>query len=119
MHAKWVEFLQSFTFSSKYKEGKQNVVADALYKRHSLLTVMKQRVLGIEFMKELYKGDPDFLKRGNDSVMTVVDRFSKMAHFIACKKTEDAMGVAELYFINIVKLHAVPKTIVSDTDVKS
>ncbi|XP_074278615.1 uncharacterized protein LOC141602208 [Silene latifolia] len=59
-HAKWVEFLQSFTFSSKYKEGKKNVVADALSRRHSLLSVMSNRVLGFEFMKELYKEDPDF-----------------------------------------------------------
>ncbi|XP_074303584.1 uncharacterized protein LOC141638033 [Silene latifolia] len=59
-HAKWVEFLQSFTFSSKYKEGKKNVVADALSRRHSLLSVMSNKVLGFEFMKELYKEDPDF-----------------------------------------------------------
>ncbi|XP_074314259.1 uncharacterized protein LOC141649467 [Silene latifolia] len=59
-HAKWVEFLQSFTFSSKYKEGKLNVVAYALSRRHSLLTVIEQRVSGFEFMKELYREDPDF-----------------------------------------------------------
>nr|BAB88749.1 integrase [Silene latifolia] len=59
-HAKWVEYLQSFTFSSKYKEGKQNVVADALSRRHSLLSTMGTRVLGFEFMKEMYKEDPDF-----------------------------------------------------------
>ncbi|XP_074302910.1 uncharacterized protein LOC141637245 [Silene latifolia] len=33
-YAKWVEFLQSFTFSSKYKEGEQNIVADALSRRY-------------------------------------------------------------------------------------
>ncbi|XP_074303265.1 uncharacterized protein LOC141637718 [Silene latifolia] len=59
-HAKWVEFLQAFNFSSKYKEGKQNVVADALSRRHSLLTVISNKVLGFEFMKEMYKEDPDF-----------------------------------------------------------
>ncbi|XP_074304844.1 uncharacterized protein LOC141639673 [Silene latifolia] len=59
-HSKWVEFLQSFTLSSKYKEGKQNIVADALSRRYSLLSVMEQKVLGFQFMKELYKDDPDF-----------------------------------------------------------
>ncbi|XP_074278277.1 uncharacterized protein LOC141601870 [Silene latifolia] len=62
MHAKWVEFFQSFTFSSKYKEGKQNIVADALSRRHSLLSDMKQRILGFEVMKELHKDDPNFFE---------------------------------------------------------
>ena len=48
---KWVEYLQSFTFVIKHKSGITNRVADALSRRHSLLTEMKVEVLGFDEMK--------------------------------------------------------------------
>jgi len=50
--------------------------------------------------------------------MVVVDRFSKMAHFIPCHKTHDASYITELSLKEIIRLHAVPKTIVSDWGLK-
>jgi len=57
-------------------------------------------------------------KRGKDSFMVVIDRFSKMAHFVACYKTGDASYVAGLYFKEILRHHGVPRTIASDRDTK-
>lgn len=39
---------------------------------------------------------------GQDSILVVLDRFSKIAHFIVCKKTEDAVSVVHLFFQEVV-----------------
>jgi hypothetical protein len=237
-HAKGVEFIETFPYVIKYKQVKENIVADALSHRYVLLSTLDARFLGFEHIKELYKDDSDFAnvyddcetlafgmfyrldgylfkenhlcvplssmhellvheahggwlmghfgvvkildvlhehfywlkmkkdvqricdkyitcrkaksrtqphglytpllvpkepwvdilmdfvlglprsKRGRDSIFIVVDRFSKMAHFISCHKTDDATSIADLFFREIVRLHGVPKSIVSDRDVK-
>lgn len=57
-------------------------------------------------------------QRGFDSIFVVVDRFSKMAHFVACKKTTNAVSVAVLFFHEIYRLHGLPSSIVSDHDTR-
>ena len=42
-----------------------------------------------------------------------------MAHFVPCNKSNDASHVVDLYFKEIVRLHGIPKTLVSDRDSKS
>jgi hypothetical protein len=222
-HAKWSEFIESFPYIVKYKKGKDNVVVDALSRRHVLLAELDAKVLCLESIKELYAHDSyfaapyskcslgkgwekfhfhdgflfwanklcipdsslrimllqeahsgglmghfgakkteqvlvnhffwpkmrrdveryiqrcttchkaksrlnphglytplpipsvpwedismDFVlglprtKKGRDSIFVVVDRFSKMAHFIPCYKSDDASHIAELFFREIV-----------------
>jgi hypothetical protein len=51
-----------------------------------------------------------------DTILVVVDRFSKYAHFIPLHQPFTAQTVAQAVFDNVVKLHGLPKTIVSDRD---
>ncbi|KAG8483069.1 hypothetical protein CXB51_021931 [Gossypium anomalum] len=234
-HAKWVEYLESFPYVIKYKKGKENVVADALSWRYTLLTILDSKLLGFYHMKELYANDEDFgniyaacengsfekffryvgflfkenrlcipqgsirellvleaysgglmghfgisktfsflhehfywlgmrrdvericerclickrakskvqpyglytplpipdtpwtdvsmdfilgllkTKTRKDSIFVVV---SKMSHFISCAKIDDAVHIANLFFREIVRLHGLPRTIVSDRNTK-
>jgi hypothetical protein len=56
--------------------------------------------------------------RGFDTIMVVVDRFSKMAHFIPTRDEATAQETCRLFFTHIFKHHGLPKDIVSDRDPK-
>ncbi|PKA45832.1 hypothetical protein AXF42_Ash021453 [Apostasia shenzhenica] len=53
-------------------------------------------------------------QRRFDSILVVVDRFSNIAHFVACRKTIDALEIAQVYFKKIVRLYGVPKGVISN-----
>jgi transposase InsO family protein len=51
---------------------------------------------------------------GYDSIWVIVDKLTKVAHFITVKATYCKPQLAELYILRIVYLYGVPKKIVSD-----
>jgi hypothetical protein len=52
--------------------------------------------------------------KNHDSIWVIVDRLTKTAHFIAVHTTYTVKNYADIYLDRIVRLHGVPKTIVSD-----
>uniref|UniRef100_A0A2N9H519 Integrase zinc-binding domain-containing protein n=1 Tax=Fagus sylvatica TaxID=28930 RepID=A0A2N9H519_FAGSY len=59
-HAQWMEFIETFPYVIKYKQGKENIVADALSRRYALVSTLNAKLLGFEYVKELYVNDDDF-----------------------------------------------------------
>ena len=53
-----------------------------------------------------------------DAILVVVDRFSKMAHFVPTQTQINAPELALLFLDNIVRLHGFPRSIVSDRDTR-
>jgi hypothetical protein len=51
---------------------------------------------------------------GFDSILTVFDRLTKMAHFTPCEKAMSAEGLADLMLRNVWRLHGTPKSIILD-----
>ena len=55
-------------------------------------------------------------QRGSDAIWVVVDRLTKSAHFIPMRVRDSVDHLADLYIRDVVRLHGVPVTIVSDRD---
>jgi hypothetical protein len=56
------------------------------------------------------------MSEGCNTIMVVVDRFTKFAHFLPLRHPYTAQTVARVFVDSVVKLHGMPRTIVSDRD---
>ena len=54
--------------------------------------------------------------KGHDAIWVIVDRLTKSSHFLPIKTTFSLDRLAQLYVMEIVRLHGVPVSIVSDRD---
>ena len=59
-HAKWVEYMQNFTFVIKHISGTANKVVDALSRKCLLLQEFRVKTLGFDDLRDMYRDDPDF-----------------------------------------------------------
>ncbi|KAF0921687.1 hypothetical protein E2562_030991 [Oryza meyeriana var. granulata] len=66
--------------------------------------------IGLDFMEALPRVG------GRSVILTVVDCFSKYYHFIPLSHPYTAESVAQAFFADIVRLHGVPQSMVSDRD---
>jgi hypothetical protein len=66
--------------------------------------------ISIDFITGLPKA------KGYDAILVVVDRLSKYSHFIPLKHPYTARSVVESFCKEVVKLHGIPISIVSDRD---
>ncbi|KAK8934587.1 hypothetical protein KSP39_PZI014471 [Platanthera zijinensis] len=55
-------------------------------------------------------------QRGHDSIWVIVDRLKKVAHFLPNRRDDPVETLAKLYMEQVVRLHGVPRSIVSDRD---
>jgi hypothetical protein len=73
------------------------------------IPVWKWDEIGMDFVVGLPR-----TQKGHDSIWVIVDRLTKVAHFLPVRTTYGGEKLAKLYIENIVKLHGVPSRIVSD-----
>ncbi|KAL0288801.1 UNVERIFIED_CONTAM: hypothetical protein Sangu_2642000 [Sesamum angustifolium] len=68
-----------------------------------------------KFTMDFVVGLPHTLRK-HDAIWVIVDRLTKSAHFLPIRLGDSLDKLAELYISEIVRLHGVPVSIVSDRD---
>ena len=70
-----MEFVETFPYVILYKQGKENIVTDALSRRYVLISTLDAKLLDFEHIKELYPLDQDFSKEYACCKRTAHDKF--------------------------------------------
>jgi len=64
----------------------------------------------MDFITDLPKSE------GNDTILMVIDRLTKMAHFLPCTKEMNTRQLSALFMREIFRLQGLPKDIITDWD---
>jgi hypothetical protein len=81
--------------------------------KHLEISEWKWENIAMDFVVDLPRSP-----RGKDAIWVVIDRLTKVAHFIPMEQTSSAADLVPLYIKEVVRLHGVSKSIVSDRDSK-
>ena len=54
----------------------------------------------------------------HNSILVIVDKLTKSAHFILVRDTYNVTDVAHVFVIEVIRLHGIPKKIILDRDSK-
>jgi hypothetical protein len=73
----------------------------------------KWKVITMDFITGLAR-----MNKQHDSIMVVVDKLTKSAHFVPVKTMHTMDNIAEVFMKEIARLHGIPRKIVSDRDTK-
>ena len=99
-------------FETLFNQQAKMAFHKGLYKQLLVLGCALEDV-SMDFIRAL-PGTP----KGKDSIMVIVDRFSKTTHFILFEKIDDTFNIAQLFFDENFQIHGLPKFIVLDRDSK-
>ncbi|XP_071909678.1 uncharacterized protein [Coffea arabica] len=124
---RWVEFLEDYDCSINYHPGKANVIAGALNRKAQVAGLMVKEWDMLEEPLEIFEWKwehitMDFItglprnQKGFDAVWVIVGRLTKSAHFLPMSMSFSLEKLAKLYTEEIMRLHGIHISIVSDRD---
>ncbi|CAA0831291.1 Unknown protein, partial [Striga hermonthica] len=118
---RWLELVKDYVCSIQYHPGKANVVADALSRKVKgdltyVITQQSPIFMSLPgFTMDFVTGLPRSSEH-HDAFWVVVDRLTKVAHFLPVSMKMSLDKLAAIYTHGFIRLHGVPVTIVSDRD---
>jgi len=77
------------------------------------IPMWKWEMITMDFVVKLPK-----TRKGNDAIWVIVDRLTKSAHFLPIKESFEPEQLAQKYIDEIISMHGVPVSIVSDRDAR-
>ncbi|XP_022899306.1 uncharacterized protein LOC111412600 [Olea europaea var. sylvestris] len=77
-----MEFIETYPYIIRYKQGKENIVTDAFSQMCILINSKSAKLLGFEHTKELYENDLDFFDAYKSCAKGAVDKFFRLEGYL-------------------------------------